>query len=488
MTEENLTIGWTRGRVSHAVIRAEDGTPFRACYYSYELRDDRLLPAPDPLRICRRPGCRAQFEAWLAASERLPVAALLRRAVVGGLAVAVILSFCWMRPVAADIPPASDVAAEPAFLAGLRAEGGHVAALDANGRIVARGKGSTTTLAIAVCPGAARFVEIGRRRERLVFAVRSLPSLSIIRQATLDIAGAPNSLSCGTPDADAVYASIPESKSAGGTVPDRIVRIERDGTLTGLWNGRADAVAFASTGSRVVVGLRQPTEGVLLDLDVSSEVIKEIGRLDRPPFALAISPDGSKVAAAVQGEDDNAWRIVVVPTAGGSAAHVQVDGPETPRTLVWSTPTVLTVERSSAGDGLRTVDTYDDGLRLVGHWAGWEGTPTAHRDGALFGVSSDGRLHRADTVKGTRTELDARVGPASVLVAVGQRDPQIAATLAAMGEPVLDEEVATPSPRRSRAPDLAIAGTVALSMLLPVVWILRRRRRRDMTSPTCADG
>jgi hypothetical protein len=67
-----VAVGWTVGRKSHAVLRAESpGTLHLACLHMAVAPRTELSQNPKVERVCRHHNCLEQLQAWLA-DRRLP--------------------------------------------------------------------------------------------------------------------------------------------------------------------------------------------------------------------------------------------------------------------------------------------------------------------------------------------------------------------------------------------------------------------------------
>ena len=184
--------------------------------------------------------------------------------------------------------PAPAGAGRPAFVAG-----GHfglirTALLDSAGRTIAYGDGRGAVTALSVCPGARALAELVRRDERVLVALRQLPSLRVVHEVELRAAGFGEKVVCNSRDGSDVLVGVVVYKRS--RTETQLVRVTSIGARM---LASAPSLSFAVRGSRVFASL---SDGRLVVRDLAS------GTRQTVPRPLGASSDWRIHTTAVVGD------------------------------------------------------------------------------------------------------------------------------------------------------------------------------------------
>ena len=264
-------------------------------------------------------------------------------------------------------------------------------ALDAEGRTLAYGIGTGVTVRSVVCPGATRVVElVSTPNAPYRIAVRTLPALKLVRQATPTVGrrAAFVPLDC----ADASGSRIRGFVANGDGVISAIAEL-RGRVLTPLVPGQMYAAAIAGESAYVV------DHDELVRIDLASGLRTHVAHVPPRTSGLVPSPDG-RFVAAYQSSDPDAEEeageelpsaAVLVDVAAGTVRSESI-GIGLGFDVAWLDPEHVAYLPELAYDGVASV--FDTALQRVGKVAPWRAEVGAVLDGAAWGVV-DGLLTRA---------------------------------------------------------------------------------------------
>lgn len=234
-----------------------------------------------------------------------------------------------------------------------------LAGFDAAGEIVAYGRGPGDALAVDVCPGGMTSIEAVSGERGLTLATRSLTDLGVPRSVARLPSQFPRAIECRSPD----------GSRAAALLGNRVVRIT-DGRTTDL--GRVNG------GRALLADGRVWTQNRTIDVDTGRT--RPFGPLQKATSILALSPDGSTLAAGGR------HRLTLVDA---KTARVIESNPRPAFDATWLTDDALF---ALGFDGARF---YDSELAVRGRARNPLGPFTADA-GQLVTVQED-RLVRLDT-------------------------------------------------------------------------------------------
>jgi len=284
------------------------------------------------------------------------------------------------------------------FLVGGSFGPARVQALDASGRTLAYGYGPGRAVAVAVCPGARRIVEVTAAP---AIAVRDLGTLRIVRQHRLRLRDHefPGSVACDDPAGRRSFLFVWRASSG------RILRL-RGSALTSIYSGPGTEAAFAGPFA-YVAGVGRGVVRVDLADGRTRLVMKAV--LDRAP---AVSPDGRRLATVTQrGElalvDLVRQKTRLGPRVGAATQAVWIDA----RRVAWL---------ADSGEVLVS----DTAFRKLGRFDGWRSTAAVAAGERLVGVAH-GALRSARLPRGPVRMLRDLISPATDSLTVVRAGPRI---------------------------------------------------------------
>jgi hypothetical protein len=299
--------------------------------------------------------------------------------------------------------PRPDGRGAAAFLVAGRFGAMSALALDARGRTLAYGRGDEDVLALAVCPGSRRTVEVVKGRAiRLV--VRRLPDLRVVRRRTLPVfrdASVTPSLHCADTRAADVRLFWTDLNQQGRTA--RILWIGAQRTRV-LWRGTALFSALGRERAFVAAGVRGDR---LLRVALATGRATALVRVAPTSSGLFASSDGRRLAAV-----SSSWlTLAEVGGSGVTTRRVRVSGCCVPRVLF------LPGGRLAVSDGSLRIFAAD--LRELGRVGNWGTSATVFRDGRAVGLEWGGALVSAVLPRGPARRIRTLPSPvAYALVAI----------------------------------------------------------------------
>ncbi|MEZ5098594.1 MAG: hypothetical protein R3C15_02045 [Thermoleophilia bacterium] len=328
---------------------------------------------------------------------------------------------------AAEGLPAVTGVGPPALLVGGAFGEARLVALDARGETVAYGRGEGQVIALDVCPGSARLVELawvapGQRR----LGVRSLPGLELVAEREVALAVA---------DAEVLELDCRDSLGSRSLAFERagsgdaaLVMLAENGS-TVVWRGMAQA-AWLGPGEAILAAGADGS--MLVSVDPRTGVERTVGQVPRYTGGLAPSPDGRWLAGVAYSSPEpgvtEPSQIVLVDRSRTPAAvltapleTLNVFGP-----VVWLDESRFAFV-NGGGDEARS-RIYDTGLRQV------ELVPTLDggaRDavalaGTVFAVGFDGRVAASSDPTGGPTFATLPGNEAFVIVTAEATEPSVA--------------------------------------------------------------
>lgn len=332
----------------------------------------------------------------------------------------------WVSSLCSQIAPAAlQKAAQPlprpngrgpaTLLAGGSFGEARLLALDSAGRTLAYGKGTGTTLSTFVCPGAKRVVEsVSTPGARNRLAVRTLPTLSLVRQQTAPGAGRTAFLPLACTDADAAMIRG-VTRTAEGE-PSAIAEVRRSG-LSRLYVGPMSAAAIRGDRAFVVEG------DELLVVDLFSGLKSRIAHVPPRVAQLTPSPDGRFVAALqppdFESDDDLSAAAVLVDVAAGTVRSASI-GEAAGATVAWlDAGRVAYLPSYTIGS---SVGIFDTSLRRLGGFAPWETEVAAVVGDSAWGVAF-GSLTRATLPSGPQRVVRTLESPEVLSLAAVAEPP-----------------------------------------------------------------
>ena len=265
--------------------------------------------------------------------------------------------------------PTPTGAGRPAFVAG-----GHfglirTALLDSGGRTIAYGGGRGAVTALSVCPGGRMLAELVRLDERIVLALRELPSMRVAHELELRATGFGQNVVCTRRDgSDVIVGAVLYGRSRTET---QLLRVTSIGTRM---LAAAPSLSFAIRGTRVYVSL---SDGRLVVRDLASAMRRTVPRIRVALRALSVSADG-RVVAGLSDES-----LVVVDLVRGSTVAMPWLGGVGTRWIA---------RRTLAAWSRAGLQILDETLRPVRSPWDWRVHTTAVVGGSVFGVDWEGRF------------------------------------------------------------------------------------------------
>jgi hypothetical protein len=363
---------------------------------------------------------------------------------------------------AAGPPPEPDGQGPPAsFLWGRWGEF-RAAALDEAGRLLSLGRGRGAVVAVSVCPGGARAVEVARddrgtRGDRLV--VRDLGTLEVVESHPLRgrSRGRVEAL-CSAGEGAALVARSVDRRAT-------VERLEAGRPAELMSRERARVAAVVDRTVYLVAGPRPPS---LVALNVEERSTRYLARLPVGIERLVPSPGGRRLAG-VTGRAAGRHPTLVVVDQGSSRIQERRLKVPPPLSVVWLDEDRLALLR--AGRGVRVLDAS---LTPLTEWRSGLSTPSAVGvEGILFAFGETLRWFDPLTGRRGRTPAglpDWRVRSVHVL-------PEAVSALLAEGAPGAEERPGREEPRPTPLVVPTVAGVAAL---LAAALVLVRRRRRAL--------
>ncbi len=277
------------------------------------------------------------------------------------------------------LPPAAG-AGDAALLLYGSSSGGRVAALDADGRLLAYGAGRGEAFAVTPCPGNDRVVELAGDGRRSVIAVRRLRDLRVLRERPAPAGGV--TLSCRDRAARRIVVGVQRGRRGSVLAledgrrrtlrPERLIRdIDLAGDFAFIDVGRGGGVRA-------------------LDLDSGAE--RRLPGLTAYTEDWAVSPDGTRAAAITEGSNREVNRrsgLAVVRLRGGRLRTVTRALPDLPwldASVVWRGD-----DRLLLGGDSNRLRLYDARLRHLFTYASRpEPVKLFPAGDRLYGMSGDG--------------------------------------------------------------------------------------------------
>jgi hypothetical protein len=270
------------------------------------------------------------------------------------------------------------------FLVGGGFGGARLIALDGRGRTLGYGSGSGPTTRLSVCPRGRRAVEIAGEPGRV--AIRSLRTMTVIREVSLQLGSNPVNVYCRDAAARDVYVFGRRGPAAEGV----ILRISA-GEAREIYAGSARASVFR----RGFVYLSEGDGQEIVRLDLSSGVRNRIATAPLGINNLALSPDGTQLAGVhSEGSSATPARLVVLDLAAPESAIriVAFGTPWFAGKLVWVDDSRLAVF-PYRGAAL----VFDIRLRRIARLGAWQATDSIVISGVAYGMA---RSTTAHTVRG----------------------------------------------------------------------------------------
>ena len=290
-------------------------------------------------------------------------------------------------------------------------------ALDARGRTIAYAFGRGDTVALAVCPGRRRVVELVAAdantpagRSAVVLAVRTLPRLKLVRAAPVP----PRLLNLrkqevrgfGCRDALGRDVLVLGRRVIEGVPGAAILFRARPGGFDVLDKSFAEAAAFVGRHAYLAEGRGARR---LVSLDLRTKTRRPVATVPSGIHTLVASPDGRHVAAYVFASS----RVVVVRLADGRVRTVRV-AREVSADVVWTSASrFVFLPRSRQARAL----VVDAGGRVRARLPGWDAVLAVARGSRIYGVRSDGRVVARGSAG--RTVRTLRTLPSPTAYAIG---------------------------------------------------------------------
>jgi hypothetical protein len=301
-----------------------------------------------------------------------------------------------LREAARPLPP-PDGKGPVALVVGGRFGPVRTLALDRSGRTVAYGRGGGSSIAFSPCPGGRRLAEVALVGQRLVLAIRELPTLRLVRRQPLSVpsTASPGAVRCEDAGGGRVlvFSSSPDAPERA-----RLLRIRPARTAV-VWRGTAPSASLTDRLAYVNAGRRATA---LLGVDLRTGAVRRLGRL--PAFTGPLVPNaGGRLLAGVavdQRSQSRPSRIVVLALGGGApVVHTaRLGSRQVSGDVLWVGAARLAFFPHYGVDDVRV---YDEALRPVSRFPGWRTQKTALVGSTAFGVGvGDGRLLRASLPSG----------------------------------------------------------------------------------------
>jgi hypothetical protein len=283
-----------------------------------------------------------------------------------------------LRRIAQPLPAPNSVG-PVALLVGGRFGDIRTIALDAEGGIVAYGKGRGYLAAFALCEGSRRVVEAvsgggnATRWSTVELAVRDIATLELRRSMRVEELEAgvggwfPESVSCRDPTGSDAYVA---GRSDEGL---KVLRV-REGRVSVLYEGLGRAVTFSAKRAVAYLTVKKS----IVELDMRNGRTRPIATLPLTPISLVLNPDES-VLAGTNGSSPPKGRVFVVDLR---TREVSVDQ-NSWGDPIWLDPSTFVVQLHDAG----VVRAFNTSLESVPFRRQGLGDPVAAHGGRLFGAS-----------------------------------------------------------------------------------------------------
>ena len=268
--------------------------------------------------------------------------------------------------------PNPDGIGPAAFVAGGRFGLVRSAVLDASGRTLHYGYGHGAVTALSVCPGRKVVAELIRLGESVRLALRQLPSLDVVRETEVRVAGFGETVVCRSRDGSDVLAAI--AIYGQRRQEAQLVRINAVGSRI---LETAPSLAFAVRGTSVYATL---SDGTLVVRELGSGTRRIVPRVGVALRGMSVSPDG-RFVAGFTGET-----LAVVDLRRGSTAEKLHRG--YPVQTRWTGRTTLAAWSRGSG----SFELFDPGLRRLQPAWKWPAHTTTLSGADVFGVDWSGGL------------------------------------------------------------------------------------------------
>jgi hypothetical protein len=264
-----------------------------------------------------------------------------------------------------DLPGARDRLPPPAgrgtasLLAHGEFSGGRLAALDAEGGLLAYGAGRGDAVHVSVCPRSDRVVELAYDERRPWIAVRRLRDMAILFERRFPLPGRPRRVQCNDDRGEAVTVAVDRPRGRD----DLIVALDR-GRPSVTWRSRSRAIELAGDFAFVDEGKRRGMRAV----NVSLRTGWRLPGVRAYTSDWVISPDGTRAAAITTGSDRprTGEAALVVVQLGGKRWVIQrkLDLHWLDASVLW-----LSNDRLLLGGDSNALRLYDGRLRPLRRYA-----------------------------------------------------------------------------------------------------------------------
>ena len=283
-------------------------------------------------------------------------------------------------------------------------------ALDGDGRVAALGSGPGTTVALAVCPGRERVVELFTVPGPDGTPVRGITVRLLATMATESERLLPE-LGPGDPDHEAIACrdeaaadivlSAPYQAAEGEY--QRLVRVAPGQPIATLWEGpEVKAVAIGPGGHVAWLNAGPGGEHLIaLTLD-GPAVARAIAEVPAGSGPMVASPDGRRLATVAVGLSRPSQVITVDLGSNPAVASAsQLGGAGVSGDVQWVGDNLVFMPALRPAEPVRI---FDPGLTLLASWAGWTAEHSLVVGDRLWGVS-----------QGAVRSAALTTGPASVV-------------------------------------------------------------------------